>query len=636
MKCTSWKELEPKTVALRTQLLSIISNIEQESQSSKELPQPSGTFEVAKKLIKKPEYNIVVCGEVKKGKSSLLNAIIGRDVLPVDNNIATSQVFRITNSHQESYYLVFTDGSRQAISESELSRYGSQVDAELRGEPIFNGRSLDYIQINIPMEFLPEGVSLVDTPGLGAIHKSHENITQNYLRNAAAVLFIITPDNPIVAQEKEFILKALEVTPYMLFIMTKVDLYDSEVWNAQIERNKETLTPIFKAKQYNTPYILPISSTLLRKADCNTKLSEMYLKKSLFPVVRDELQRMMYKAVGLLRTGFALAECKKQALKTSSTIEDMLRATSAENREEQEAIQREKAELNARMKQEFGESGVQTKALERNISNICIGVKSQVQQLLSGSGSIYNHYSTIIDNITTMDQVEVIVETIGDEIVNDVSSGWQRIVKDANNRVSILVGELENELDYSYFHSSSIKTVELDSHEEFNSYKSEFFNASFVSFAGISLLSLLGFTIAAPITIIGGLLYTFFGGKEKAKRLAVDKNKNALHKSLRDIMNELNSQLIHVRELGSESMVDTFLTNLKSSASRAIHDMLREKKEYQVRLERDLEERSRQNAVERKREIERLNVVRTKWNVISNEVKTIDALHKEINSVLNK
>ena len=59
------------------------------------------------------QYDVVVCGEVKKGKSSFINAIIGDDLLPVNTDVATSQVFRIVNDTQERYELVFIDGSLQ-------------------------------------------------------------------------------------------------------------------------------------------------------------------------------------------------------------------------------------------------------------------------------------------------------------------------------------------------------------------------------------------------------------------------------------------------------------------------------------------------------------------------------------------
>ena len=47
------------------------------------LPQPNTTFVTAQELLAKTKFNLVVCGKVKHGKSSLINALIGKNVLPV-------------------------------------------------------------------------------------------------------------------------------------------------------------------------------------------------------------------------------------------------------------------------------------------------------------------------------------------------------------------------------------------------------------------------------------------------------------------------------------------------------------------------------------------------------------------------
>lgn len=134
--------IEPQIEKLKNGILSVMDKIEESTSSNSKLPEVSSAMTTARSLIEHPSYDVVVCGEVKKGKSSLLNAIVGQEILPVNNEIATSQVFRLTNSSTESFYLVFTDGTRKQISRDELSRYGSQVDANLQGEPIFQDHTL--------------------------------------------------------------------------------------------------------------------------------------------------------------------------------------------------------------------------------------------------------------------------------------------------------------------------------------------------------------------------------------------------------------------------------------------------------------------------------------------------------------
>ena len=112
----NWKEIEPQSNHLIAELKTLMSRITELNASDSRYPAITDNIKQAQNCNEHPSYNNVVCGEMKKGKSSMLNAIIGHDILPVANQVATSQVFRISNSRTESFELVFSDGSRIAIS----------------------------------------------------------------------------------------------------------------------------------------------------------------------------------------------------------------------------------------------------------------------------------------------------------------------------------------------------------------------------------------------------------------------------------------------------------------------------------------------------------------------------------------
>lgn len=169
-----YNEIEPHIQNLNKGLLDLMDSVKILSEKDNRYPNPSELFKTSLDNLMNPSYDIVVCGEVKKGKSSLLNAIVGQNVLPVDVNVATSQVFRICNSKHEVFSLVFTDGSKREITREQIASFGSQVNVNRDGEMDLEDKILSYIQVEIPAQFLPEHVNLVDTPGLGAVYKSHE------------------------------------------------------------------------------------------------------------------------------------------------------------------------------------------------------------------------------------------------------------------------------------------------------------------------------------------------------------------------------------------------------------------------------------------------------------------------------
>ena len=260
------------------------------------LPSPDVAVKAAGSLINQEQYDVVVCGEVKKGKSSFINALMGEEVLPTNTQVATSQVCRIINADVEEYNLVFTDGTRQRISNKELSRYGSQVDADMYGEPVFRNHQLDYIEVKHPLPNLPKSVAMVDTPGIGAVYAAHEQITRNYLKKAAAVIFIIDPKNPIVKAERDFIESALKTTKQIMFVMTKMDNYDENVIATMISRDEEILAPLASQTATKKIEILPISSTLL--FDATKEKDNLLLEMSCFEDVKNTLLKMIYNTIG--------------------------------------------------------------------------------------------------------------------------------------------------------------------------------------------------------------------------------------------------------------------------------------------------------------------------------------------------
>ncbi len=91
--------LKKKTLDVMTKMLSFVKQY-----PKVELPNPSNEFIIAKDLMAKGEFNLAVCGKVKNGKSSLINALIGRELLPVSTDVATSRVFKISNAEEDSFF----------------------------------------------------------------------------------------------------------------------------------------------------------------------------------------------------------------------------------------------------------------------------------------------------------------------------------------------------------------------------------------------------------------------------------------------------------------------------------------------------------------------------------------------------
>lgn len=632
----NWNVIEPQIEKLKNGILSVMDKIEESTANNSKLPEISSAMTTARNLIEHPSYDVVVCGEVKKGKSSLLNAIVGQEILPVNNEIATSQVFRLTNSSTESFYLVFTDGTRKQISRDELSRYGSQVDANLQGEPIFQDHTLSYIQVNIPVAFLSEGVSLVDTPGLGALYKSHEWITQNYVSKASAVIFVMDPERPLVEKEKEFILKVLDITPHILFVMTKIDMYAEDALDSIMERNREHLALIYAEKKLEAPQIFPVSSTALMKVSTGKvkALQASNLRNSRFPQLKEQLLYIIYKAVGLQQTGLALREAADHTMKCKSVIEEILKVTTAENAQEQQRINAQKSEKQNELNQQWGAQSTKRKEVQQEVYDICASITSRVQQMVSTTGSIYKEYERMIQNLSSMEEAQKLAEILPKEVINDVSSQWNSIAQDAEMRVSSVLSRVNAEMNRVGYSSvgnsaSSFELKELNMNEKMAAWR----GAAFVGGLGTSLAASLGFftiPVIGPIVGVAVAIGSWLFGKSQSEDNQLEKNKQQFSKKLVELLNELASKLLHVQGSSNRSVVGDFSYELRNAAEKAIQNIFEGQKAQMQRELANLEEQSRMEASQRQGEISKWTSVKSEWDQIVAEIKSLVAMRNEL------
>src|SRR5207302_4236591 len=173
-------------------------------------------------------FLLVVVGEFNSGKSSLINAMLGAEVLP--------------------------EGVTPTTASINLLRYGPQAGER----PI----SDFVVERTYPADFLRD-ISIVDTPGTNAIIRRHEELTRNFVPRSDLVLFITSADRPFTESERGFMETIREWGKKIVLVLNKIDLLQSQ---EELDRVMNFIEDNSVALLGQRPEIFPVSARLAMRA----------------------------------------------------------------------------------------------------------------------------------------------------------------------------------------------------------------------------------------------------------------------------------------------------------------------------------------------------------------------------------
>ena len=202
--------------------------------SCNEPPSPTSVSELARRLekvrnrLRDPAVRILVVGEFKQGKSSLINSLLNARVCPVDDDIATSAPTMVRYGEEPSASVLYqstdpdadsTDLLRQQIPIDDVRFYATE------GANPDNERRVHSVEIQLSRPLLAEGVVLIDTPGVGGLRSAHGKIAVGVLPLADVVLFVSDASQEFSEPELAFLEQARDACPNVVYVQTKIDLF---------------------------------------------------------------------------------------------------------------------------------------------------------------------------------------------------------------------------------------------------------------------------------------------------------------------------------------------------------------------------------------------------------------------------
>lgn len=165
-------------------------------------------------------FEIAVFGRVSSGKSSLLNTVLETDVLPVGVTPVTAVPTRITYGEKPSLAVMFADAPAQS---SEIQRLGEFATERQNPD---NAKHVTRITVTIPAPRLCDGVSFVDTPGLGSLATGGAAETLAYLPKCDLGVVLIDAGSTLTEGDMQTIRALQEAAIPVHILLSKADLLD--------------------------------------------------------------------------------------------------------------------------------------------------------------------------------------------------------------------------------------------------------------------------------------------------------------------------------------------------------------------------------------------------------------------------
>ena len=190
--------------------------------------------------------NIAVLGRFKAGKSSFLNHLLGRPLLPIGVSPVTSVVTEIQWGPRERAEILFADGR---MEQAPVDRIGDFISESHNPE---NAKQVARVRVELPSMDRYRGIRFVDTPGLESVFEHNTDASLEWLPNVGLALVAVGVDPPLSQHDIELIRNLSRYTPNISLLLTKVDVLDEnervqvrEFVQKQLARYWNDAVPVF-------------------------------------------------------------------------------------------------------------------------------------------------------------------------------------------------------------------------------------------------------------------------------------------------------------------------------------------------------------------------------------------------------
>jgi small GTP-binding protein len=166
--------------------------------------------------IEASRYHIAVLGDFKRGKSTLINALVGQAVLPT-GVVPLTTVATEVNVGGTAAAVVLRDGTRFDIDPDQIADFVSE-----QANPS-NAKGVERVEVGVEADFGTPGLVLVDTPGFSSVNESNTAEANHALTDADGAIVVLAADNPLSKTESDTLELLAERKAHVFIVINRCD-----------------------------------------------------------------------------------------------------------------------------------------------------------------------------------------------------------------------------------------------------------------------------------------------------------------------------------------------------------------------------------------------------------------------------
>ena len=370
---------------------------------------------------------VLFCGEFKRGKSSLVNAVIGSNLCPTDIGIATSVVTTIKYGAVKKAVRYYGNLLENADSLKSEEIEWEDIDKYTMGDVLEIDNTI-LVELSYPSPFLKNGITIIDTPGIGGLDPRHAILTHMALSKADVIVFVTDAGEPLTQSELEFYEnKILSCGKQNVVLVNKSDILTADTLSAHVSKTKLQLAKLggpevipVSAKYWNK-YVSKKDEKYLIRSNKDTVLtgitSEVEISKKIqYKKYRDMLIAEIddvYSAISL-----EIQQLKKDSNDKIKVVEDLQR--------QQAALSKFRGDLNS-----------PTSQIRLQINSIFEDARNEIQNLISHDGTLLT--STEFDALLESERG---LENDGKWFVAQLNDRLQKLLSKVDGRIESAFDEI--------------------------------------------------------------------------------------------------------------------------------------------------------------------------------------------------